>query len=910
MKILLLLCTCTIVAAQNYVTVRTSYGVVQGRRVDYGNDKNELYYGQADVFLGIPYAQPPTGNLRFRAPRSANPYNQIYDATYYRPKCPQANAGNYVNEDCLYLNVFTQRAGNQSASGAVMVFIDGANGFGQGGCDSTTQKGIVRNLVSRGVVVVTLQYRLGALGFFTTFTQEFQPNLGMLDQVLALQWVNSEISNFGGDPNRVTLCGQGDGGCAVSAHTLSPISQTLFQQAIIQSGPLQGCYSPDLSSNGPVQTTSTPVLQYDPGVPYAPIPAQGNQGSYNQGGSGYQQNMNQGSNYNYGVSNAGPNYGNVPSGTGGYTTYDDANPSQQLAQELCNITPEQWRRGELGDLSNCLHNYTVDIFVKTEGAKTATWMIVRDDTFLPDTIQNLAARRPPIPIIIGTVQDEDADYAFKLVADGQANLSQGELFNTWMVDFAKKNKLSPNAASQISNILTQSYNITANGQQYDTNGYPGQYNPQIGGANQPQYQPGTFGHANEGNGYSNPSGCTECEKKAQAATSTIGYGNINYGYSTQSQGYSNQESGYNYQSNGYGTVGGTYNQSSSGYNNQNSYNVQYDGYVIPTQGGNVQNMGYSTPSTVYGGQTSGYSNSNSGYSTQTSGYTSQNSGYNTQTSGYTSQSSGYNSQSSGYSNQNYGYGNQPSGYDQGNNQYQNVGPVNQGGSQGGMQYDQNRGSNYVPSVTNPQAISSLRLISQLQSDAGIMSQTATQIDSFMQNGNQYVRLYQFTHVTDLGRQNTPYLGSWKPVLKGQDMVFLFMSETVWGSGTPTPDDWRMADQMGERWTQFAKEGQVSNWPASNPQNYNYCDLNRQPTVQTGYAQQARTVFNNQVYPIVQQNSQNQPRLYDATTPRSQPAMYSTTNFIQRPVQVQYSSNGPQSSTFQISFQLKNVPGGK
>ncbi|KIH49452.1 hypothetical protein ANCDUO_20472 [Ancylostoma duodenale] len=87
-----------------------------------------------------------------------------------------------------------------------------------------------------------------------------------------------------------------------------------------------------------------------------------------------------------------------------------------------------------------------------------------------------------------------------------------------------------------------------------------------------------------------------------------------------------------------------------------------------------------------------------------------------------------------------------------------------------------------------------------------MSQTATQIDSFMRNGNQYVRLYQFTHVTDLGRQNTPDLGSWKPVLKGQDMVFLFMSETVWGSGTPTPDDWRMADQMGERWTQFAKEG--------------------------------------------------------------------------------------------------------
>ncbi|PIO59952.1 hypothetical protein TELCIR_18568, partial [Teladorsagia circumcincta] len=127
------------------------------------NDKNELYYGRADVFLGIPYAQPPVGDLRFRAPRQANPYNTVYDATNYRPKCPQANAGTYMNEDCLYLNVFTQNAGNRSASAAVMVFIDGSNGFGKGGWDESTQKGMVRNLVSRGVVVVTLQYRLGAL---------------------------------------------------------------------------------------------------------------------------------------------------------------------------------------------------------------------------------------------------------------------------------------------------------------------------------------------------------------------------------------------------------------------------------------------------------------------------------------------------------------------------------------------------------------------------------------------------------------------------------------------------------------------------------------------------------------------------------------------------------------------------
>ncbi|KHJ81311.1 hypothetical protein OESDEN_19003 [Oesophagostomum dentatum] len=119
----LLLSKSTIITAQNYVTVSTNYGVIQGQRVDYGNDKNQLYYGQADVFLGIPYAQPPTGTLRFRvgqeheqavhksiywfqAPVQLNSSNQIYDATYYRPKCPQLYAGDYVNEDCLYLNVY------------------------------------------------------------------------------------------------------------------------------------------------------------------------------------------------------------------------------------------------------------------------------------------------------------------------------------------------------------------------------------------------------------------------------------------------------------------------------------------------------------------------------------------------------------------------------------------------------------------------------------------------------------------------------------------------------------------------------------------------------------------------------------------------------------------------------------
>lgn len=87
--------------------------------------------------------------------------------------------------------------------------------------------GIVRNLVSRGVVVVTFQYRLGLLGFFTTRTQEFPANLGPLDQIEALKWIIEEIPNFGGNPYLITLFGQSAGSASVSAHLLSPISQSL-----------------------------------------------------------------------------------------------------------------------------------------------------------------------------------------------------------------------------------------------------------------------------------------------------------------------------------------------------------------------------------------------------------------------------------------------------------------------------------------------------------------------------------------------------------------------------------------------------------------------------------------------------------------------------------------------------------
>ncbi|CAJ0600036.1 unnamed protein product [Cylicocyclus nassatus] len=756
----------------------------------------------------------------------------------------------------------------------------------------------------------------------------------MLDQVQALQWINSEISNFGGDPRRITLCGQGYGGCAVSAHTLSPLSQNLFQQAIIQSGPLLSCYSPTLSypatqdtqgttyTSTSSSTVTTPAApQYDTGMSYVPWqnttstpssytayptllpqtqtepPAQGYTGyppettptpSYGGGGPTYATGD--------GAYPADSGYSSSPSNI----AYDDVSPSQQLAQELCNITAEQWRTGQLGDLSNCLHNYTVDVFIKTEGAKKATWMIVRDDTFLPDTLQNLAVRRPPIPIIIGTVEDEDADYAFKLVADGKYNENEGQLYNTWLMDFAKKNKLNDSTVAQISDIITQSYNITTGDQHYDVSGTISQYGGVIGDANQEGPSQGTSGHANEGAMYdpytttpgyyyTMPTGSVDQQAIYGYSPTAPSYSNQGaYGSPTPAAGYGNQQGGYDSQNSGYQSEGETPSQTTISYSGPNA------GY-----GGGY---GYTTSSYGYGGPSGGqYPTQSGGYSPQGPG--AQNSGYMPQrTPGYDAQNSGYSSQSSGYSNQNYGYGNQQGGYNQGSSGY---GPS----SQYQPQYEQNTGygSGGVPiSTATNQSFVPLKIIIKLQADSGIVSQTASDIDCFMQNGNQDVRVYQFTHVTDLGRQNVPNLGTWKPVYKGQDMIFLFMSETIWVPGSPTSNDVRMADQMGERWTQFAKEGQVSGWQPSNPQVYNYCSLNYQPTIQTGYAEDARTIFNSQVYPIVHEAQGTTP-LYDQSKVR-QPLSTGAIGVVPNPMSVNYTSNGPNSNVLHISFRLNNVPG--
>jgi para-nitrobenzyl esterase len=193
-----------------------------------------------DEFLGLPYAAPPTGNLRWRPPSPPADWQGVRDATQFAPSCPQAphsaTAGP-TSEDCLYLNVYTPQLGSHREGGLpVLVWIHGG-GFTQGaGRDYDPTK-----LVADGIVVVTINYRLGALGFLAHPALASRPggpsgNYGLMDQQAALRWVQRNIDQFGGNPDVVTIAGESAGGLAVLMHLVSPSSRGLFQRAIVESG--------------------------------------------------------------------------------------------------------------------------------------------------------------------------------------------------------------------------------------------------------------------------------------------------------------------------------------------------------------------------------------------------------------------------------------------------------------------------------------------------------------------------------------------------------------------------------------------------------------------------------------------------------------------------------------------------
>ncbi len=196
-------------------------------------------------FRGIPYAKPPAGVLRWRMPEPVEAWTEVRNATRFGPVCPQAptpfdtllgGALSTQSEDCLYLNVYTPGLGGGRRP--VMVWIHGG-AFVIGAASQSIYDG--RHLASREVVVVTINYRLGAFGFLDLSDVSGgrvagRGAEGLADQLLALDWARRNIEAFGGDPDNVTIFGESAGAMGVAALLASPRSGGLFHKAILQSG--------------------------------------------------------------------------------------------------------------------------------------------------------------------------------------------------------------------------------------------------------------------------------------------------------------------------------------------------------------------------------------------------------------------------------------------------------------------------------------------------------------------------------------------------------------------------------------------------------------------------------------------------------------------------------------------------
>jgi len=226
--------------------------------------------GAARRFLKIPYAEPPVGDLRWKAPRRAEPWSGVRHETNFSESCAQladqgAPASN--NEDCLYLNVWSPDPAPRKAP--VMVWIHGGGNFSGGAgipipavADSLWYDG--QFFASRhGVVLVTLNYRLGPLGFFAhpDLAKEGEPtgNQGLLDQRLALEWVRDNIAAFGGDPGNVTIFGESAGAADVCYHLVSPGSRGLFHRAVSESG---GCTMRSFGGESAASSVATKMVAY------------------------------------------------------------------------------------------------------------------------------------------------------------------------------------------------------------------------------------------------------------------------------------------------------------------------------------------------------------------------------------------------------------------------------------------------------------------------------------------------------------------------------------------------------------------------------------------------------------------------------------------------------------------------
>ncbi len=222
--------------ASDGLSIKTAQGKVDGKlSAD----------GQVREFLGIPFAAPPVGPLRWKPPQPAAKWRGVRAATAFGSRCMQAAVYSDMifrdpgqSEDCLTLNVWTP-AKDKHAKLPVMVWIFGG-GFAAGGTSEPRQDG--EHLAKNGVLVVSMNYRLGIFGFFADpelaaeSPQHAAGNYGLMDQTAALEWVRNNIAKFGGDPKNVTIFGESAGSISVSSQMASPLAQGLFAHAIGESG--------------------------------------------------------------------------------------------------------------------------------------------------------------------------------------------------------------------------------------------------------------------------------------------------------------------------------------------------------------------------------------------------------------------------------------------------------------------------------------------------------------------------------------------------------------------------------------------------------------------------------------------------------------------------------------------------
>uniref|UniRef100_A0A0N5B8V5 Carboxylic ester hydrolase n=1 Tax=Strongyloides papillosus TaxID=174720 RepID=A0A0N5B8V5_STREA len=199
-------------------------------------------YKDAYVYLGIRYAAPPVGEKRFEKPVVVERHEDIYDATKFGNACPpshrheQMYTKQNISEDCLFLNIMTPKAEPESKEGyPVLVYIHGG-GFSLGDSAYLGYENLVENFVSRGIVVVTIQYRLGFLGFGTTGDYVLPGNIGLWDQTYALYFIDGIITSFRGNRDDITISGTSAGSASVGALTISPHSNFMFKRTVQFSG--------------------------------------------------------------------------------------------------------------------------------------------------------------------------------------------------------------------------------------------------------------------------------------------------------------------------------------------------------------------------------------------------------------------------------------------------------------------------------------------------------------------------------------------------------------------------------------------------------------------------------------------------------------------------------------------------